>query len=294
MLMLLWTVVVSLVLSLWPQTQPAWAEDRIIDVHGHIGSFRGYDLSTATLLSNVERYGIRLVLVSNIDGAELPGTTLNLDEVKANLATIETVRLHPDRLRGLAWTRPEDGSPAKIEPFLREKIGPKRNQPLFVGVKIHPEMNNFAADDARVDGYLQLCEKFGIPAVFHSGKRGSTSAPERIYAVARRHPKVPIILYHMGFGHDHANAVEVAKEALSKNDAQLYLETAQAEPDAVIGAIKQLGSEKVLFGTDATYYGRDHYAHYETLITRLKSELSAGDFANVVRRNAERLFKLKN
>src|SRR6266478_1440701 len=100
----LWTVVVSLVSSLWPQAQPptspprrSWADDRIIDVHAHIGTFRGYDLSTETLLANIERYGIRLVLVSNIDGAELPGTTQNLDEVKANLATIETVRLHTDQ-----------------------------------------------------------------------------------------------------------------------------------------------------------------------------------------------------
>lgn len=265
------------------------AADRVIDVHGHIGSYKGYDLDTATLLGNIARYGVRLVLVSNIDGADLPGTTRNLDETAANQATVEIVRQNKDKLRGLIWTRPADGAPAKIEPFLKHD-----KERLFVGVKIHPEMNHFPADDARVDGYLRLCEQYRLPAVFHSGKRGSESDPVKIYAAARRHPRVPVILYHMGFGRDHAHAIAVAKEALVKKDAQLYVETAQAEPAAVLDAIKQLGAERVLFGTDATYYGKEHYARYEKLIVLLKEKLTAEEYAQVMRGNAERLFKLKH
>jgi predicted TIM-barrel fold metal-dependent hydrolase len=278
------------------QTAPAnknWAAERIIDIHGHIGEFKGFDLSTSTLLSNIERYGVRLVLVSNIDGAALAGTTANTDEETTNRLAVDTIRRHPDRLRGLIWTRPKDGAPAKVEPFLRETLSTTNKGKIFVGLKIHPEMNDFPADDPRVDGYLKLCEKYGLPAVFHSGKKGSNSAPEKIYAVARRHPRVHVILYHMGFGRDHANAIAVVKEAVAKRDAQLYAETAQADPDAVLQAIKELGSNRVLFGTDATYYGKDHYGRYETLLTRLKSELPAADYAKVIHGNAERLFKLK-
>jgi len=53
-----------------------WSEYGIIDIHAHIGSFRGFDLKTETLLSNLRRFDIRLALISNIDGAHLPGTTL--------------------------------------------------------------------------------------------------------------------------------------------------------------------------------------------------------------------------
>lgn len=271
----------------------AFGGERVIDVHGHIGEFRGFDLSMATLLDNIERNSIGLVLVSNIDGAHLPGTTANSDEERTNRITLDAVRKHPERLRGLLWTRPEDGSPARIEAFLRETLGAGSEERVFVGLKIHPEMNDFPADDRRVDPYLELCEKHGVPAVFHSGRKGSNSDPERIHAVARRHPRVPVILYHMGFGRDHAHALAVAKEALAKRDAQLYLETAQAEPEAVIEAVRTLGSERILFGTDATYYGRNHYARYEALLGRLRSELSADDYSNIVRRNAERLFKVK-
>lgn len=271
-----------------------WAEHRIIDIHAHIGSFKGYDLSTPTLLSNIERYGIQLALISNIDGADL-SQTQNLDEIKANQATVEHVRQYPGLLRGLAWTRPKDGSPANVEPFLRDSISTGPDRRVFVGMKFHPDMNHFPADDPRVDGYLRLCEKYQIPAVFHSGSDDtSNSAPQKIYAAARRHPTVPIILYHMGFLGPHGSAIATVKEALAKKDAQLYLETSQADPDAVIQAIKELGSERVLFGTDATYYGKEHYSKYEVMIARLRKELSTEDFAKVVRGNAERLFRLRS
>jgi uncharacterized protein len=270
-----------------------WSEYRIIDIHAHIGSFKGYDLSTPTLMRNIGSYGIRLALISNIDGAEL-SQTQNLDEVKANQATAEHVRQYPEQLRGLLWTRPEDGSPTNVEPFLQDSISTGPDQRVFVGMKFHPDMNNFPADDPRVDGYLQLCEKYQIPAVFHSGsEEASNSAPQKIYAAARRHPTVPIILYHMGFLGPHGSAIAAVKEALTKKDAQLYLETSQADPAAVMQAIKELGSERVLFGTDATYYGKEHYEKYEVMMTRLKNELSAEDFAKVVRGNAERLFRLQ-
>lgn len=299
MSVLIWTLLLSLFGSCSAATTQngaapaAWASDRIIDIHGHIGEFRGYDLTTATLLANIDRFGVRLVLVSNIDGAELPGTTANTDELTTNRVTVETVRKYPGKLRGLIWTRPKDGSPAQIEPMLGETLSATDKSRIFVGLKIHPEMNDFPADDPRVDGYLALCEKYRLPAVFHSGKKGTTSAPEKIYAAARRHPRVAVILYHMGFGRDHANALAVAKEAATKRDAQLYVETAQADPEAVLQAIKDLGAERVLFGTDATYYGRDHYARYDALLARLKRELSAEDYGKVVRGNAERLFGLK-
>jgi len=263
-------------------------DKRTIDIHAHIGSFAGFDLSTETLLANLKQYNIQLALISNIDGAQLPGTTRNLDEKTANQITLETVRKYPDVLRGLAWARPTDpnGSPANLEPFLHDQ--------QFVGIKLHPEMNQFAADDSLVDGYLSLCAKYNVPAVFHSGATGSNSDPKKIYRAAARHPTVPVILYHMGFKGPHEQAIAVVKESLQKRNAQLYLETAQADPQAVLRAVKELGAERVLFGTDATYYGKDHYARYIPLMELLRRELSDDEFIKVMCGNAIRLFKLGN
>lgn len=265
-----------------------WHELGIIDIHGHIGSFKGYDLSTETLLKNVHEYGLKLVLVSNIDGAELPETE-NVDELTANQRTVDFLSQHGKEFRGLLWSRPNDGSPANLERFLSDST----TRPLFVGIKIHPEMNHFPADDSTVDGYLALCEKYRIPAVFHSDAPGSNADPRKIYAAARRHPIVPVILYHSGFKTNYDSAIVVVKEAIAKGDAQLHLETAQVNSDNVMRAINEVGANRVLFGTDATYFGKEHYKRYEALIEQLRKELSPGDFAKVVRENAEILFHLE-
>ena len=266
-------------------TPALWAADGIIDVHGHVGTFRGYDLSAETLLDNIARYGVRLVLVSNIDGAHLPGTTRDLDEVAANDAALEEVRKHGDALRALAWIRPAQGGSAEtVEPYLRDHG--------FVGVKFHPEMNQFAADAKEVDPYLALCQKYDVPAVFHTGAPASNSGPERIYAAARRFPTVPVLLYHMTFFGDHETSIRVVAEAMSKRDANLYLETAQADPESVLRAVREVGAERVLFGTDATYFGADHYSKYVAMVDLLRRELSPEDFKKVTRENAIRLFKL--
>lgn len=93
----------------------------------------------------------------------------------------------------------------------------------------------------------------------------------------------------MGFGTDHSEAIAVAAQAIKNKDANLYLETSQASPEAVLRAIHELGSRRVLFGTDATYYGKTHYDEYKDLIFALK-KLSVREREDVLHENAKRLF----
>lgn len=268
-----------------------WDGLKVIDAHAHIGTFSGYDLSTPTLLSNINRYGIELALISNIDGSQLPGTTGDLNETSANEVTQTVVKDHPTLFRGLLWARPEDGQPSRLEAFLNSNLD-SNGRKIFVGMKFHPMFNHIAADDSRMDPYLELCEKYKIPAVFHSGDEGSDSDPQKIYDLAKRHPNVPIVLYHMGFGTDHKRAIKVALEAKKNRDANLFLETAQVDPVTALDAVKLVGSEYVLFGTDATYFGTNHYSNYQSQINRLRDNLPAAALDKVLHGNAERLFDL--
>lgn len=290
----------------------ALSDHRAIDCHAHVGSFRGYDLRESTLLSNLERQGVSLALVSNIDGAALPDHTRNLDERDANRRTAEVVRRHPALLRGLLWARPPDGAAERLEPFLRETLndGDGTAAPgvapgeendgdaggwtrrIFVGLKLHPEMNGFPADAPEVDPYLELCRRAGLPVVVHCDGSVEEATAERIHRLARRHPDVPVVLYHMGFGGPHEPAIRAAEAAARTDDARLYLETAQADPDAVLSAVERVGSERVLFGTDATYYGVAHYERYEPLVRRLEASLDPGALARVFRSNSLALFGL--
>src|SRR6185369_15280817 len=97
-------------------------EPGLIDVHAHIGEFKGYDLSLNNLLKNIEENKVEYAFISNIDGAAIPGVTANGDEVKINEETARVCAAHP-KLKPLAWSKPgaEGASAANVEPFLRDK-----------------------------------------------------------------------------------------------------------------------------------------------------------------------------
>jgi len=275
---------------------PTLSDVETIDCHAHVGSFEGYDLSEGTLLAELDQGGVALALVSNIDGAAVPGKTRGLTEEEANRRTLEFVRRHPSRIRGLLWGRPESGSACRLEPFLDERLSPDAangwTDRVFVGIKLHPEMNGFEADDPRVDPYLELAGRHGIPVVVHcDGSRDEASA-SRIRALARRHPQVPVVLYHMGFGGPYTPAIEAVASACREGDAELYLDTAQTPVEVVLEALRAVGTHRVLFGTDATYFGVGHYQHYSALRVALAGTLSGADLTRVMADNARDLFRL--
>ena len=98
--------------------QEALPSEGIIDIHAHIGQFKGFVIGLEPLLANVRRYKVRMALVSNLNGANLPGITRNADERQANQETANAVKKYPF-LRGLAWARPTDAGsyPANLESF---------------------------------------------------------------------------------------------------------------------------------------------------------------------------------
>jgi hypothetical protein len=48
----------------------------------------------------------------------------------------------------------------------------------------------------------------------------------------------------------------------------------------------------VLFGSDATYFGRHHYQRYRALLERLQGALDRRGYELITHGNAERLFRL--
>jgi len=277
----------------------------IIDVHAHIGSFAGYDLSEPTLLAEVAEAGVALALVSNIDGAAVPGKTRNLSEDAANRATEEFVRSYPARFRGLLWGRPDRGDASQLAPFAGLRLpdeapggeggdgdGMPWTRRLFVGIKVHPEMNLTPADAPAFDPYLRFAARHGYPVVAHcDGQVDEASAP-RLLALARRHPEVPVVLYHTGFQGPHEPALAAAETALADGSANVWLETAQLPPEVALEAVERVGAARVLFGTDATFYGRGHYARYRPLLEAFARHLNDADRALILNGNARALFRL--
>ncbi len=264
-----------------------------IDCHAHIGAFKGYDLSLGNLLQNLGTQDIKLALVSNIDAASIPGKTEDLDESTANRETVSVVREHCSILRGLFWAKPLGGSPELLAELAAETV-PSRGwtRRAIVGVKLHPEMNQYRADIGALDPYMELCHMHRLPVVVHCDAVIPDASAERIEALGKRHPQVPIVLYHMGFNGSHEAAIQAVERSVLEGKSKLYLETAQADPESVIDAIGRVGIERVLFGTDATYYGENHYDAYAGLISMLERTLSASELTRIFSQNSVELFGL--
>ena len=257
----------------------------IYDEHAHIGSGIGPD----NLLRLMDEYGIELALVSN----------LSLDNVLESNREMARISEKYKHLKGLAWCIPnkKGNSALDIEPFFKEN--------KLVGMKLHPSLNMFRVDDPILEPYMELCQQYDVPAQFHT-EPDACCSPDLMLKLAKRHPQVKIVMVHMNLGNresDRDAAIDVAKEA-----SNVYLDTSWAPSEKVIKAVKEVGKERVIFGTDAPVASYvktldyEHYDHYflfdayplqqPPFIDNLQRKLSRDEYDHVMYLNAERIYKI--
>jgi predicted TIM-barrel fold metal-dependent hydrolase len=264
----------------------------IIDCHTHIGSWCSDGLTgdkkiTPTKLSGLIRDSFQVnvngqpqtdevihAIVSNldcIDGMTVKNPRIHGgNELEGNLDLLKSCEDHP-KLKPVAVCQPGVGKPEEIDKLLRE------NPDKFFGLKFHPMSLELKADDNLYTDYLKLAEKYKLPCVFHSDKIGSFADPEAIYTLAKKFPKVPIILYHMGMGNsdDNQNAIRILQESLKKGEANLYadiswVDTHNPDKPTIIKALEALdpkNADRILFGTDSPLgeFGREEGFYSKTI-----------------------------
>ena len=259
------------------------SEPRILDAYVPVETSEGGSaLNLDILLARLQAQGMGLAIVSN-DGA---------DEWATNEMIRQAVRTHPNRLRGLLQTRPVDGSAEQMAPLIKERL--PNGERLLVGLEFDPERDGFAADDPRIDPYMELCARHYRPAVFHSGAPGSAADPTRILATARKYPKVPVVLYPPDSALEGEAAIQTVARALEAGDADLYLGTGRATPEMVLRAVRELGAERVLFGTATADSGKAYGERNRAVVGLLEEELGAVELARVLGGNAVRLFDVQS
>jgi predicted TIM-barrel fold metal-dependent hydrolase len=122
--------------------------------------------------------------------------------------------------------------------------------------KLHVEVGEFAPDDPAMDPAWGLLEDAQVPVVLHAGsapKPGKHTGPEPVRELLRRHPRLVLVIAHMGMSeyHDFAD--------LAEEFEHVHLDTtmvgtdfterfAPAPPDYV-RRLAHLG-HKVVLGTD--------------------------------------------
>jgi predicted TIM-barrel fold metal-dependent hydrolase len=163
----------------------------------------------------------------------------------------------------------------------------------FGGAKLMATLHEYEIDDPMVDPVMAMLREHGLVASIHSGSSDEIH-PNRIANVAARFPEVPIIMDHMGYPDATEDAIRAAEA-----HPNIYLGTtilrffrddpSQARPEAVAEAVRRVGPERVVWGSNLPEY--DHSALWcRQAIERLK--LGADAERLILGETLTRLYKL--
>ncbi len=306
---------------------PVSFKGKIIDAHMHVGSWRGSNFaqeSIDTFVKNPLSTGdtIEKVIVSNLSCIE-PNNMQ--DELVGNKTLLSLVEKQP-KIVPLAVCQPKSGSVENIERLFRE------NPNTFAGLKFHPDEHQIMSTDAKLVPYLEFAQKNNLPCLFHCGVNWENgklvdetrqfSSPEQVYQAAKKIPKTPVIMAHLGAGGEkvHSRAIDVLISSLENNDAKLYADISWVDIDnqekpTIINLIKKLRAiqsgdklDRLLFGSDApigefatSKDGLSGKEYYEKVVVDIKTAIKKnfeGDADEIIDRifyrNAQELFFKEN
>jgi len=267
----------------------------IIDTHVHIGTMLGFDMKREDVLYTMERYGVDFSLVSDIEAAECDhhrrpiSKSLQKPQNEILRDTLDFAREHPDRIGAVPWMKigselPDD----EFRTLLRE------NRSLIYAFKFHPYHSRRAPDDPALEPIYRLAAEYDLPIVSHTG--GCEDARSiHLYNAAKAHPELNFVMVHMDLGTDHREAEDLL--GLLPN---LYGDTTWVSVESTLRSVRRCGSDKILFGSDSPVDGRDTYlcnrkgdrSLYQQYFNEFQEMVSADDYANIMYRNAARLFRI--
>lgn len=242
-----------------------------------------------TLLDAIEKYSIDLVLVSSIEGAEfnsdreLIHSNRQIPQLTSMQRVVDFVKKNQQRAKALLWVKPFTEKRSKeLDDFIRT------NREYIAGVKIHPKLSNLEFRDKKMLPFIEMAGEYGFPVLVHTEDDGRSNVG-LVEEVANKYREIDFIMAHMSMGSDHREAIGIIKR-----NPNIYGDIALAESSNVVRAINECGSDKILFGTDATVYGVDTYKRYLPVISSLKSNFSLEDVDNVLYNNCMRLYRLND
>src|SRR6266536_5389117 len=112
-------------------------------------------------------------------------------------------------------------------------------------LKIMPAIYQVHLTGPLASALMSTARELGLVVNIHSGSE--ISHPLAIGALARRFPDVTVLMDHMGYREWTADAIEAARD-----NSNLYLGTtiASFEPVTIANAVRELGPERVVYGSN--------------------------------------------
>jgi predicted TIM-barrel fold metal-dependent hydrolase len=155
--------------------------------------------------------------------------------------------------------------------------------------------------------------KHDVPVQIHTGwtptgtalsMRSYQTASDWAAVVGRfmaNFPDVKLVLAHMGGQFNHQDGWEAVRLLFSFDNA--YCDTSKSRPDIVTEAVKGIGAERVMFGSDwnrpemkeyGPFHLRSSYQHWHNLNTIANADLTEDQRDWILYKSARKLLKLSN
>ena len=253
----------------------------IVDAHTHLFPPGMDKVGTAEmLLAEMDACGVDKAVILGIYPRVL------------NEFIAEQAQVHPDRFIGFASVNPNDGQ-AAVDLLDRcvQEFGAR-------GLKLHPTMQHFRADDAALLAPLmRKVAALNIPVLMHSwawfGEDGE-AAPNRVMTLARTFPSVTFIMAHCG-GMRFMDLLPLARLRRLGQLDNLYVDLAVILFDLsdspmwpfLCWTLESIGLDRVLLGSDFP-----DYPLADTVRLARRLGLDEQGMALVLGGNAARLFEL--
>ncbi len=256
-----------------------------IDVHGHYGDYHSgrddliNDLMTGSGAIVAERArlaNIRLTIVSPLKALLPRGKG---DAVAGNIEAAQVVAETPGLLQYVVIDPRVPETYRQAEEMLQT--------PKCVGIKIHPEEHIYHINEFG-EPLFEFAAKHRTVVLSHSSEKNSQASD--LVDWANRFPEMKLILAHIGCGWD-GDLTHQVRGVLKSQHGNVVADTSSARsitPKLIEWAVKQIGVDKVLFGTDTPLY--------QTSMQRNRidcADLTDAEKAAILHQNAERLFNFK-
>lgn len=202
----------------------------------------------------VERYGLeRVVFVTGRDNA--------------TLASI--VSRYPDRFSGLAHHRLDHPDPAGELKRAVEELG-------LVGLKLIAPFIQRPLDDPAYLPVWEYCAQRRLPVLIHFGLLGHAGGivyhprldPLTLYPVAARFPAIPFVIPHFGCGYWQQllqlcwSCPNVHVDTSGSNQWMRWMPYPLSLEDLFRKAYETIGPERIIFGTDSSWFPRGFSYRY--------------------------------
>jgi predicted TIM-barrel fold metal-dependent hydrolase len=152
----------------------------------------------------------------------------------------------------------------------------KEIQDQICGIKFHPSISQVVLIDEKMEELLTFCEGHELPMLVHCG-RNPISHVKYVLETSGKYENIIFIAAHLG-----GNAFDLIEDAIERckhhSMSNVFLDTSTGRhPDLLRKAIKAIGDERILFGTDLPYTNMELNMKYIELC-----DLTHKEFRNIM------------